>query len=113
MELPKAVTLLNQAICGYDEALDESDKLKMASAVGILRDVIPNLLANDGDRDSFRQFVDVKVVKNKVCEAANYVLDASMEDKSDICLNNETSVNCGGPPKRMTKCHLCGRSGRI
>lgn len=53
MELPKAVTLLTQAIAGFHEAVGQRDKLEMAEVVDVLRRVIPNLLADGEDRNSF------------------------------------------------------------
>jgi len=113
MELPKAVTLLTQAIAGFHEAVGQTDKLEMAEVVGTLRRVIPNLLADDEDRNSFLQFIGV--VQNDVIAAAHHVLGACTPAPASclLCLNNGTGVSCDGPPNRLSRCDLCNRTGKM
>jgi hypothetical protein len=110
MELSKAVALLNQAICGFKEAVDVSDKLMMAKVIEMLRKVIPNLLTNAVDRKSFDQFIGV--VEDDINAAFHYGLQTKIPVPTAFCLNTGTNVNCGGPPKRYSRCDLCGRTGR-
>ncbi|CAN7342221.1 hypothetical protein LJR289_001886 [Pseudoduganella sp. LjRoot289] len=116
MEFRHAYTLINQAVCAFNEIKDHATKRKMAEAIVILLEVVPTLLANKVDTDSFAKFIEQ--VKTDIDSIRVFAFVSSLEGiltpkANPICLKNSNHVNCGGPPSRQSRCDLCGKSGKI
>ena len=116
MNLQHAINLIDKAVFAFKEVDDDAKKLKMAEAIVILLEVVPALLVDKIDTDSFAKFIEyINADIDKVRVFASYsTLQEALPPKANpICLKNDGYVDCGGPPSRQSRCDLCGKSGRL
>lgn len=118
MDLQQAVHLINNAFLAFKEVDDDAKKSKMAEAIVILLEVVPALLVDKIDTDSFAKFIeyinaDINIDKVRVFASYSTLQETLHPKANSKCLKNDDYVNCGGPPSRQSRCDLCGKSGRL